>query len=376
MTRADELRRLAGELADESASGLTFMEVCGTHTMAIARYGLRELLPDGVRLVSGPGCPVCVTAMADLDRAVALAGLPQVTLATFGDLVRVPASRTTLAAERAAGSDVRVVYSPRDAVEIAASEPGREVVFAGIGFETTAPTTAAALLEARQRGLTNFSLLSMHKTMPLPLKALLDLGETPISGFLLPGHVSVITGTACFEFLARDYGVAGVVAGFEPHDVLEALLMLVRQREPAVAIQYTRAVRPEGNPVALRLLDQVFEPCDADWRGLGVIPGSGLAIREEFAALDATLRFDVDPGPTLEPPGCRCGEVLRGLTDPAACALFGGRCTPEDPVGACMVSSEGACAAYFNYGRFLSAEQLASAGSAAPEKALKGALHG
>jgi hydrogenase expression/formation protein HypD len=349
MTRADDLGRLAAELRSEAPPGLTFMEVCGTHTMAIARYGLRQLLPDGVRLISGPGCPVCVTAMADLDRVLALARLPEVTLVTFGDLIRVPASRGSLAAERAAGADVRVVYSPSDAVRIAAAEPARQVVFAGIGFETTAPTTAAVLLEARAAGLANFSLLSLHKTMPLPLRALLDLGETPISGFLLPGHVSVITGTACYEFLAREYGIAGVVAGFEARDVLEALLMLVRQPEPRIAIQYTRAVRPEGNVVAQRLLEQVFEPSDADWRGLGVIPGSGLALREEYADVDAARRFDVDAGPSLEPPGCRCGEVLRGVTDPAACALFGTRCTPEDPVGACMVSSEGACAARYRY---------------------------
>jgi hydrogenase expression/formation protein HypD len=349
MTSADELGRLAAELRSEAPPGLTFMEVCGTHTMAIARYGLRQLLPEGMRLVSGPGCPVCVTAMADLDRVLALARLPEVTLATFGDLVRVPASRGTLAAARAAGADVRVVYSPRDAVRIAAGEPDRQVVFAGIGFETTAPTTAAALLEARQLGLANFSLLSLHKTMPQPLRALLELGETPVSGFLLPGHVSVITGTGCYEFLVRDWGIAGVVAGFEARDVLEALLMLARMPAPAIAIAYTRAVRPEGNVVARRLLDQVFEPCDADWRGLGVIPGSGLALREEFAAVDAARRFSVDPGPTMEPGGCRCGEVLRGVTDPADCALFGVRCTPEDPVGACMVSSEGACAARYRY---------------------------
>lgn len=349
MTQADDLRRLAEELRAEARPGLTFMEVCGTHTMSIARYGLRQLLPEGIRLISGPGCPVCVTAMADLDRVVALARLPGVTLATFGDLIRVPASRTTLAAERAAGADVRVVYSARDAVQIAAAEPGRQVVFAGIGFETTAPTIAASLLEARALGLTNFSVLSMHKTMPLPLKALLDLGETPISGFLLPGHVSVITGTACYEFLARDYGVAGVVAGFEPRDILRALLSLVRQAEPAIGIEYARAVRPEGNIVAQRLLDQVFEPGDADWRGLGVIPGSGLSLRPEYSDADAALRFPLDLEPPLEPAGCRCGEVLRGVTDPAECALFAARCTPEDPVGACMVSSEGACAARYRY---------------------------
>lgn len=351
------LRRLAEDLATEARAALkgrdrttlTFMEVCGTHTMAIARYGLRDLLPPEVRLVSGPGCPVCVTAMGDLDKAVELARLPDVTLATFGDLVRVPASRSSLAAERAAGADVRVVYSPRDAVEVAAARPDRAVIFAGIGFETTAPTVAAALLEAQARGVANFSVLSLHKTMPLPLKALLELGETDISGFILPGHVSVVTGSGCYEFLARDHGVGGVVTGFEAHDVLQALQRLVRQRAPAIEIEYGRAVRPEGNVVARRLMAQVFEPCDADWRGLGVIPGSGLRIRGEYAAFDAERRFAIDIGEPLEPKGCRCGEVLRGVLDPAECALFGVRCTPEDPVGACMVSSEGACAARYRY---------------------------
>jgi hydrogenase expression/formation protein HypD len=355
--RSAALRCMADELAAEveaalvrrGASALTFMEVCGTHTMAIARFGLRDLLPPEVRLVSGPGCPVCVTAMSDLDTVIALARLPEVTLATFGDLVRVPASRSSLAAERAAGADVRVVYSPRDAVEIAALEPEREVVFAGIGFETTAPTVAAALLEAQASELANFSVLSVHKTMPLPLRALLELGETDISGFILPGHVSVVTGAACYEFLADDYEVGGVIAGFEAHDVLRALLLLARQSEPAIEIEYGRAVRREGNVVAQRLMGQVFEPCDADWRGLGVIAASGLRLREEYAAFDAALRFGVDGEAPLEPKGCRCGEVLRGVLDPAECALFGARCTPEDPVGACMVSSEGACAARFRY---------------------------
>ena len=351
------LQRLAAGLAVEASaalvrrgsSALTFMEVCGTHTMAIARFGLRDLLPPEVRLVSGPGCPVCVTAMGDLDKAIALARLPEVTLTTFGDLMRVPASRSSLAAERAAGADVRVVYSPRDAVEIAAGESDRQVVFAGIGFETTAPTVAAALLEAQAHGLRNFSVLSMHKTMPPPLEALLDLGETDIGGFVLPGHVSVVTGSACYEFLAREYGVGGVIAGFEAYDVLDALLRLARQTETAIEIEYGRAVRPEGNLVAQRLMAQVFEPRDADWRGLGVITGSGLGLREEYAPFDAERRFDVDAGEPLEPTGCRCGEVLRGVLDPAECALFGARCTPEDPVGACMVSSEGACAARYRF---------------------------
>ena len=347
--RAEALLRLAADLAAEAGAGSTFMEVCGTHTMAIARYGLRDLLPPDVRLVSGPGCPVCVTAMHDLDAVIALCGLPEVTVATFGDLIRVPASRTSLAAARAAGADVRVVYSARDAVELAAAQPSREVVFVGIGFETTAPTTAASILEARRRGVRNFSVLAVHKTMPPALRALLDLGETPIAGFLLPGHVSVITGSACFDFLAADYGVAGVVAGFEPGDILEALLMLARQTTPAVENQYTRAVQPWGNTVARDLMQRVYEPRDADWRGLGVIPGSGLGLRAEFADHDAALRFLVDTGESFEPVGCRCGEVLRGVTDPTDCALFGRRCTPQEPVGACMVSSEGACAARYRF---------------------------
>jgi hydrogenase expression/formation protein HypD len=328
---------------------LTFMEVCGTHTMAISRFGLRGLLPEGMRLVSGPGCPVCVTAMRDLDHVVALARVPEVTIVTFGDLVRVPSSRTSLAEERAAGADVRVVYSPADAVAVAADEPSRQVVFAGIGFETTAPTVAATVLEAQQRGLANLSVFSLHKTMPRPLRALLELGEIGLDGFILPGHVSVVTGSLCYEFLPREYGVGGVVAGFEAEDVLRALELLARQREPVIENEYTRAVDPGGNPVARAVMERVFEPCDADWRGLGVIPGSGLALREQYAAFDAARRFAVDPGETLEPNGCRCGDVLRGVLDPAECALFGQRCTPESPVGACMVSSEGSCAARYRY---------------------------
>ena len=340
---------LISELRREARDGLVYMEVCGTHTMAISRAGLRQLLPAGITLVSGPGCPVCVTSTADLDRVVALARRPEVTLATFGDLVRVPSSRTTLAAERAAGADVRVVYSPLDAVNLAQAEPEREVVFAGIGFETTAPIVAAAVLEARARGVANFSVLSLHKTMPLPLRALLDLGETPISGFILPGHVSVVTGTACYEFLASEYAVGGVVAGFEPDDVLEALLMLVRQTAPTIEIGYRRAVRAEGNLVAQRLMATVFAPSDADWRGLGVIPGSGLALADEYRESATEERFTVEIEEPIEPMGCACGEVLRGVLDPADCALFGSRCTPGDPVGPCMVSSEGSCAARYRY---------------------------
>ena len=290
--------------------------------------------------------------MADLDRVLALARLPEVTLVTFGDLIRVPASRGTLAAERAAGADVRVVYSPRDAVRIAAEEPGRQVVFAGIGFETTAPTTAAALLEARAAGLTNFSLLSLHKTMPLPLRALLDLGETPISGFLLPGHVSVITGTA----LLRVPGRASTASpawwpGSRRATCSRRCSCWCACLSREIAIQYTRAVRPEGNVVAQRLLEQVFEPSDADWRGLGVIPGSGLALREEFAGVDAGAPVRRSTrGPTLEPRGLPLRRGAARRHRPGRLPLCSAaRCTPEDPVGACMVSSEGACAARYRY---------------------------
>ncbi|HMK92867.1 MAG TPA: hydrogenase formation protein HypD [Thermoleophilia bacterium] len=346
LSRAVGVRR--GAEADPAAR-LTYMEVCGTHTMAVSRYGLRDLLPAGLRLISGPGCPVCVTAVGDLDVVVALSRQPGVTIATFGDLVRVPSSHSSLARERAAGADVRVVYSPADAVELAVAQPARQVVLVGIGFETTAPTVAASLTLAAERGLENLSVVSLHKTMPGALRALLDLGETTIDGFILPGHVSVVTGSDCYRFLPDEYGIGGVVAGFEADDVLEALLMLAGQRRPAVEIGYRRAVTTEGNPAAQRLLADVFEPCDAEWRGLGTIAESGLRLREEWAGFDALRRFAVDPGTPVEPAGCRCGEVLRGVIDPDACPLFGRRCTPETPVGACMVSSEGSCAAHYRY---------------------------
>ena len=346
---AARVARLAAALAGLTRDERTYMEVCGTHTMAVSRYGLRDLLPPGMRLVSGPGCPVCVTSVSDLDVVVALSRLPGVTIVTFGDLVRVPSSRSSLARERAAGADVRVVYSPADAVELAAAETDRQFVLIGIGFETTAPTVAGALLLARERGLSNFSVLSLHKTMPGALRALLDSGPSRIDGFILPGHVSVVTGSDCYRFLAAEYGVGGVVAGFAADDVLEALLMLARQREPAVEIGYRRAVTPAGNRVAQGVIARVFEPCDAVWRGLGSIPGSGLRLSDEFRAYAAEERFAVDPGEPVEPAGCRCGEVLRGLIDPPECRLFGRRCTPETPVGACMVSSEGSCAAHYRY---------------------------
>lgn len=342
----DRIRDLVGSRA------INLMEVCGTHTMSIGRYGFRSVMPEGLRLLSGPGCPVCVTANGDIDRAIALARMDGATVATFGDMVRVPGSTSSLAREKAAGRDVRVVYSPLDALEIAAREPEREVIFLGVGFETTTPAIAASILEAAARGISNFSVLSMHKTTPAALRAIADDPETAIDGFILPGHVSTITGTEPFRFLVDEYGIPGVVTGFEPVDILEGIVQLVDmigRHEPAIGNAYRRGVRDEGNATARRITEQVFEPCDATWRGLGELPASGMRIRADFRAFDARARFDVAVEPTREPRGCRCGDVLRGAIAPSACPLFGTACTPEHPVGPCMVSSEGSCAAYHTY---------------------------
>lgn len=331
---------------------INLMEVCGTHTVSIGRYGFRSILPAGLHLLSGPGCPVCVTANADIDRAVALARVPGAIIATFGDMIRVPGSTSSLADEKAAGADVRVVYSPLDAVELAAANPEREVIFMGVGFETTAPAIAACILEAAARELVNFSVFSVHKTTPAALLAIASDPETAIDGFILPGHVSTITGLAPYRFLVNEFSIPGVVTGFEPVDVLEGIARLVElvvAGAPAIENAYRRGVADEGNAVARRLVEQVFEPCDATWRGLGCLPHSGLAIRDAFARFDAARRFPVDVEPTREPAGCRCGDVLRGVIAPNACPLFGRACTPENPVGPCMVSSEGSCAAYYRF---------------------------
>lgn len=331
---------------------VTIMEVCGTHTVSIFRHGIRGLLPPEVKLLSGPGCPVCVTPNAEIDQAIALAAVPRVVLTTFGDMIRVPGSRSSLQEARAKGADVRVVYSPLDAVRLAASAPDRQVVFFAVGFETTSPAVAAALVEANRLDLPNFSILSAHKVIPPAMKLLLESGETRVDGFLLPGHVSTIIGAEPYEFIARDHGVPCVVAGFEPLDVLQAIDMLLTQMaagEARVEIGYRRTVRWEGNPVAKRCLDDVFEPTDASWRGIGVIPGSGLKLRPAYRRLDAADRFAIEAPPPREHPGCLCGDVLRGAKEPPDCRLFGKGCTPEHPIGPCMVSSEGTCAAWYQY---------------------------
>jgi hydrogenase expression/formation protein HypD len=347
---AGNIRRMAGRLARQ----VNFMEVCGTHTMSIYRYGIRSLLPDNVRLISGPGCPVCVTPVEYVDRAVACAADPRTIVATFGDMLRVPGSRSSLLEERATGADVRIVYSPRDAVALAGANPDRRVVFLGVGFETTTPAIAASILEASRLGLVNYCVLASHKTIPLPMEILSADPELALSGYLCPAHVSTIIGGNAYLPLAEKFRIPCVVTGFEPADVMQGIEMLLAQilsGESRVEIQYRRAVSWEGNPRARAVTGQVFEPCDAAWRGLGVLPGTGLAIREEFAPFDAGKVMEIDVPEGRENPACRCGEVLKGKLSPFACPLFATACTPESPVGACMVSSEGTCAAAFKYGR-------------------------
>jgi hydrogenase expression/formation protein HypD len=347
-------KKLAAAINATSSKPARFMELCGTHTMAIARHGLIQMLPPTVELVSGPGCPVCVTATEEIDRAVKLAKEPGVIVATFGDLLRVPGSGSTLAQERAAGARVEIVYSPLDAIQLAKTQPDSQVVFLGIGFETTAPTVAAALLMAKQEGLDNFSVLAAHKLLPPALAALLNGPELGLSGFICPGHVTTVIGTEAYEGVAANYGLPCVVAGFEPADILATLLMLVKQVEAGqakVEIQYRRAVSPEGNPQARALMDRVFKPVDAAWRGLGVIPLSGLEPGPDFEDMDARRRFDLEVPPASDPPACRCGDVLRGLCRPPDCKLFAKACNPSKPVGPCMVSQEGTCAAWFKYRR-------------------------
>ena len=336
-------------LAPEHA---TLMEVCGTHTVAIARNGIRDLMPEGCKLASGPGCPVCVTANRDIDAVIALARVENVILTTFGDMTRVPGSSSSLLKEQAAGRDVRIVYSPLDALNIAQANPDRPVVFVGVGSETTTPLVAMAIKRAAALGLKNFSVYAAHKNMPGALDVLMGDPELKVDALILPGHVSTIIGIEPYRFLAEKYGIPGVITGFEPLDVLQGIAMLMRQlHEGRAEIEnaYARGVMAEGNPVALAAIDDVFETCTATWRGLGPIEGSGYRIREQYAQFDALRRFEPEIEETREPRGCRCGDVLRGIMAPNECPLFRKMCSPENPVGPCMVSSEGSCAAYYRY---------------------------
>ncbi|HEX9022804.1 MAG TPA: hydrogenase formation protein HypD [Geobacteraceae bacterium] len=333
---------------------MTFMEVCGTHTMAIYQYGIRSLLPAEVRLISGPGCPVCVTPNGYIDRAIAMCRLPGTIITTFGDMVRVPGSSSSLMEERARGADVRIVYSPLDAVALAEKNPDKRVVFLGVGFETTAPAIAGSILTAAARGVGNYLVLAAHKTIPFPMEVLSSDPELSIDGYICPAHVSAIIGAEAYRTLAEKRGVPCVVTGFEPADVMQGVEMLVRQvteGRSCVEIQYGRVVKAGGNRKAQEVIAEVFSVCDAEWRGIGVIPGSGLEISAKYATYDAAKMVPVSVEEPREHKGCRCGEVLKGKSTPFDCPLFATACTPEAPVGACMVSSEGTCAAAYKYGR-------------------------
>jgi hydrogenase expression/formation protein HypD len=347
-----ELLQVITSLAARINRPVGIMEVCGTHTMAIARDGFRSILPANIKLLSGPGCPVCVTANRDIDKMIAITAVPGVTLATFGDMIRVPGSSTSLAERKAQGADVEVVYSPLDAIKLAQEHPEQQIVFIAVGFETTTPLTAATIQRAQALGLDNFSVLAAHKRVPPALEALANDPEVAFDGLLLPGHVSTILGPEPYGFLASRYNIPAVIAGFDPVDILQGIAMLLRQidaGQAAVQNAYTRVVMPDGNPTARAAIDQVFAVVDANWRGLGLIPSSGYVLRDSYRNFDAASRFDIQPEPTVEPRGCRCGDVLRGIITPDQCPLFNTACTQANPIGPCMVSSEGSCAAFMMY---------------------------
>jgi hydrogenase expression/formation protein HypD len=346
-------RGLIEHISQTSKHPISLMEFCGGHTAAIMKNGLRQLLPSHIHMLSGPGCPVCVTSVADIDRAIALSLLPDVIITTFGDMLKIPGSHTSLQAARAEGADIRIVYSIQDALHIAGQNPQKSVIFLGIGFETTAPTIAAAVLEARQKNLQNFYVLPLLKLCPPAVRAILELGEVKLQGIIGPGHVCAILGTHPFAFIQQQHGIGLVVAGFEALDILQAVAMLVEQAEkgqPQIEIAYRRGVKPQGNKVALELMQRVFQEADADWRGLGILPHSGLKFQDEYSSFDAAIAFPVQIEPAMENKGCICGEILRGIKTPAECPLFRRVCAPENPVGPCMVSAEGSCSAHYLYG--------------------------
>ena len=325
------------------------MEVCGTHTVAIHRYGIQRLLPGRVKLVSGPGCPVCVTPDSFIDEAVFLARQGFL-ITTFGDMIRVPGSHSSLEKERARGHDIKIVYSPLDALDMAETSK-KHVVFLSVGFETTIPGIAVTVKQAKERGIRNFYLLTANRIVPPALAALIQ-GDSRLDGFLLPGHVSTVLGKVGYDFL-EDYHVPGVIAGFEPVDIVSSIILLlksIREQEAVVVNNYKRVVRDEGNPRSRAVIKEVFEETDAEWRGIGVIGKSGLRLKKEYEAFDIKNKVEIKTGKAKGHPGCRCGDVLRGLIDPLACPLFGKACTPDSPVGPCMVSSEGSCSAWYKYG--------------------------
>jgi hydrogenase expression/formation protein HypD len=341
-------------IRSRSTGPISIMEFCGGHTVAIFRSGIRSVMPEHVRMLSGPGCPVCVTSNADLDRAIALAKTDGVLLATYGDMLKVPGSHESLAQVKAQGFPVQIVYSTLDALKLAEEFPEKQIVFFAIGFETTAPAAAAAVLQAQARGLKNFSICSVMKLTIPGAKALLSMGEVHVDGVIGPGHVSSIIGADAWRFLPEEHGIPVAISGFETIDLLvavDAILHMIEKKEPRLVNAYSRIVKPDGNRKAWGAVQQVFELQSSSWRGFGDIPDSGLTVREEFSEFDADRRFEITVEPTAEHPSCRCGEVLRGVVIPPECKVFGTGCTPEHPLGPCMVSSEGSCAAYYHYQR-------------------------
>ncbi len=342
------------DIREADLGEIDLMEVCGTHTMAIAKSGIKRMLPENIRLLSGPGCPVCVTPAEAIDAFLDLSLREHVRIATYGDMIRVPGSvrGDNLRRRMACGARVDLVYSPMDALDIAAAHPEDEVIFLGAGFETTAPGTAAAVKIAHERKLRNFSIFPLLRTVEPALRALAEAPDFKVQGLLCPGHVAVVLGEKGFRFLPEELRLPAVISGFEPEDILLSVHRLLRQIEdgtPRLENTYTRAVAPEGNPLAIAMMNEIFMPSDELWRGLGFIPGSGLTLRPEYAAYNALQRFDLQLPKTSAPTACRCGEVICGKLSPAGCPLFGRACTPEDPMGPCMVSSEGACAAAYKY---------------------------
>jgi len=340
------------ELMVSIGRAVKLMEVCGTHTVAIFRHGIRDLLPKEIKLLSGPGCPVCVTSIRDVDTIIEIARHHDTIVTTFGDMMRVPGNRQTLFQAKAEGGDIRIVYSPLDALKLAEKTPDRNVVFFATGFETTSPLVAGTLAEAESKGIRNFSIYSVHKTVPPALKALLNAPEVQIDGFILPGHVSTVIGLKPYAFLAADYHKPSVVTGFDAMDILNGVLMLLRQiagNRAAIENEYAKVVKEEGNPRAVALLYEFFEPEDAYWRGIGILPDSGLKLKEKYSHRNIMNIYRVSVPDGREPKACSCGDVLKGIKIPTDCALFGQACTPDKPVGACMVSTEGSCAAYYKY---------------------------
>jgi len=349
----DLVDKLIYQIKKISTKKVSFMEVCGGHTMSIQKFGIPSLLPPTIELLSGPGCPVCVSSRKYIDQAIAYSRVEDVIITTYGDLIRVPGSTSSLDNEKANGADVRIVYSILDALKIAKANPAKKIVFLGIGFETTAPSSAMGILNAAKEKISNFYIYSSHKIMPPAMAALIDEG-VKIDGYIAPGHVSAITGTSIYKDVPEKFGLACVISGFEPVDLLHSIYMLVKQVEennPKVEIQYKRIVKPEGNLIAQKNLDEVFELRDDWWRGLGVLEKSGLKIREKYKAFDVEENISVTVEETREDKGCICGEILKGLKKPKDCKLFANVCTPNDPVGACMVSHEGSCHAYYRYNR-------------------------